>query len=200
MRKSVLEQSWFYLAVIFSFAAGHCIDLLGTWLYQPDFEHEVNPLYLTLKPYGVRPTWTVVICGKVLTVLLAVISVYYFRSYRRACYPDSGGDFRSFTTHFFYGRVLTWKEALWRIPLVRPTLLMILMSWSLGGPYYAWLGYENLAYKYGWWTLGGFWIGSYWFTWGLFICVATVLPMCLLLLFRDYQFTPSLTTSTPAER
>jgi len=47
------------------------------------------------------------------------------------------------------------------MPRFRPVLLLGFAIWSLAGPYYAFLGYDNLAEEYGWRSLGELWLGSF---------------------------------------
>ncbi len=188
MRGSWFDRSWFFPAVIASFVAGNAFDLFGTYLYQPDFEHESNPLYILLKPYGLKLNWPAVIAGKAGVCVICALGLALFLERRRRYYPERPATFRELMTHFFYGRPLGWIESCFKLPRTwTPTLLVIAPIASLGGPYYAYLGYGNLASKYGWWQLGGFWSGRFWWDYGLFVFLTIVIIGFVWLLWQDFQ-------------
>lgn len=187
MRGAILAQPWFYPTVIVSFMIGNALDLVGTYISQPNFEHEGNWLYVTLKPYGLRLTWPLVILGKVLVSVFVAAFLALFLKTRQQYYPRPGVSFREFVTNFFYARTLSWWQMNYKIPRIKPALLWAIFSLSLGGIYYAVLGYENLAVKYHWWWLEGFWLGKYWLGWSSLAYVLLAIPLSLWLLFDDYQ-------------
>jgi hypothetical protein len=188
MRGSWLDRSWFFPVVIASLVAGHAFDLLGTYLYQPDFAHESNHLYTLLKPYGLRLNWPLVIAGKAVFCGLWALGLALFLKRRRQYYPKRPATFRVLMTQFFYGRPLGWFENFFKLPRSwTPGLLGISVIVCLGGPYYAYLGYANLASKYDWWRLGGFWYGRFWWDHGLFIALALDIALFCWLLWRDFQ-------------
>jgi len=188
MRTSWLDRPWFYPIVVASFILGNAIDLFGTYLHQPNFEHEANWLYVTLKPYGLRLNWLLVIAGKTLICVLAPAGLLLFLRLRRRYYPAQRTTFRAFATHFLYGRPLGWTECNDRLPhSATPAVLTLLAIWCLGGPYLAYLGYGNLASKYGWRQLPGFSIGPYWIEWILIIWVPLSIAFLFWLLWDDFQ-------------
>ena len=116
MRGSWFDRPWFYPAAIASFVAGNAFDLVGTYVYQPHFEHESNPIYLTLQPYGLRLSWPMVIAGKAIVCLLCAYGLHLFLILRRRYYPQHRGTFRELITHFIYGRPLVWIESCFKLP------------------------------------------------------------------------------------
>ena len=188
MNGSYFDRPWFYPAAIAILVAGHAFDLFGTYVYQPHFEHEVNPIYLTLRPYGLTLNWPMVLTGKTLICLLSAWGLYLFLRRQRLYYPRYPATFRELITHFIYGRPLGWIESGFRLPRsVVPTVLTLLAAEALSGPYLAYLGYGNLASKYGWWQPGGFWAGRYWIDWAVLIWVPLVFSGLGSQLWRDFQ-------------
>jgi len=188
MQPSWLDRPWFYPIVVATFILGNAFDLFGTYIYQPDFEYEVNPLYVALKPYGLRLNWPLVIAGKILICALAAAGLFLFLRLRRRYYPAQPTTFRAFATHFLYGRPLAWTECNYRLPYsATPAVLTLLAIWCLSGPYLAYLGYGNLASKYGWWQLPGFSVGPYWVEWILIIWVPLSFAFLFWLLWDDVQ-------------
>jgi len=186
---SWLEHPSFFPGVVSTLIVGHAFDLVGTYAYQPNFEHEVNPIYITLKPYGLTLSWPKVIAAKTVYCVLTVCALVFALRKRRRYYPDSTGSFRESFTHFLYGRPITWSETLYRSPKsFVPTLLFVFIAISFSGFYGAYLGYDNLAAKYGWPSLGGFYIGRYWIDYcNLFILPASVV-FTVVLLWDDIRF------------
>ena len=89
MRGAILAQPWFYPTVIVSFMIGNALDLVGTYISQPNFEHEGNWLYVTLKPYGLRLTWPLVILGKVLVSVFVAAFLALFLKTRQQYFITS---------------------------------------------------------------------------------------------------------------
>ena len=196
MAGSWFDRPWFFPTVIAALIVGGAFDLFGTFIYQPDFEHEANPISLTLRPYGLRLNWPMVIVGKALVCIVCACGLRLFLKRRRHYYPPHGGNFRESITYFFYGRSLGWFESLYRWPRsLTPAALSILAIWSLGGPYFTYLGYGNLASKYGWWQLGGIWVGRYWIDWSLPLWLSVECSFLFWQLWRDFQAVPSLEDS-----
>src|ERR1700730_2907070 len=94
MRRSWFDRPWFFPVVVTSFVAGNAFDLFGTYVYQPHFEHEANPLYITLQPYGLRLNWPMVIVGKALICVVAAYGLSLFLKSRRRFYPERPSTFR----------------------------------------------------------------------------------------------------------
>jgi hypothetical protein len=188
MRRSWFDHPWFFPAVIASYAAGNAFDLFGTYLNQPNFEYEANHLYVLLKPYGLRLNWPAVIAGKAIICGLCALGLALFLGRRRRYYPERPATFRELITHFFYGRPLGWIESCYKWPRsLTPSLLAIAAVVCLAGPYYAYLGYGNLASKYGWWQLGGFWSGRFWWDYGLFVFYPIAIAGFFRLLWLDFR-------------
>jgi ABC-type Fe3+-siderophore transport system permease subunit len=200
MRRSWFDRPWFFPSVIAGFVAGNVFDLFGTYVYQPDFEQEVNPLYILLKPYGLRLNWPGVIAGKAIVCGLCALGLALFLGRRRRYYPEHPASFRVLMTQYFYGRPLGWIESCYKLPRSWiPTLLAAAAVSSLAGPYYAYLGYANLASKYGWWQLGGFWYGRFWWNYGLFIAMTLAIVAFCWLLWRDFQAAPAPDAMPPVD-
>src|SRR5262245_19873290 len=139
---SWLDRRFFFPVVAIVLFFGHAFDLVGTYVYQPKFEHEVNPIYLSLKPYGLTLNWPMVIAGKAIFFVLTVVGLWVFLRRRRRYYPSEASTFREMFSYFLYGRSISWIEMLYRWPYsLTPTLLFVLASMSFAGPYYACLGY-----------------------------------------------------------
>ena len=66
------------------------------------------------------------------------------------------------------GSTITARLAIWRhshliaepAEGLKPARAPWLAIGSMAGPYFAILGYDNLAWEYVWPNLGGFWLGS----------------------------------------
>jgi hypothetical protein len=188
MRGSWFDRPWFFPAMIASLVAGNAFDLFGTYVSQPNFEQEANPFYVLLKPYGLRLNWPAVIAGKVIFCGLCALGLALFLGRRRRYYPERPASFRVLMTQFFYGRPLSWFETCYKWPRsLVPSLLAAAPLVGLAGPYYAYLGYGNLASKYGWWQLGGFWYGRFWWDYGLFVFFPIAITLFCWLLWRDFH-------------
>jgi hypothetical protein len=174
--------------------AGHALDLIGTRIAQPQFEHEGNPIYLTLRPYGLRLNWPLVIACKATLCLVAAVGLRAFLVRRRRYYPERVDSVRELVTSFIYGRPLSWLETLYKLPRsVTPSVLTVLAWCALSGPYYAYVGYDNVASLYGWPQLGGFWVGRYWIDWGGLVWMAVLVPWFCWQLWRDFRIKSSTT-------
>ena len=187
MRGAILAKPWFYPTVLITFVIGNALDLIGTYVSQPNFENEANWIYVTLKPYGLRLTWPLVVTGKILLSVFVAAILAVFLKTRQQYYPSAGGGFREFFTHFFYTRSLSWWQTNYTIPRIKPVFLYAFFYLSLGGAYFAVLGYENLAVKYSWWWWGGVWLGNYWLGWSIVAYALLAIPLSLWLLFEDYR-------------
>jgi hypothetical protein len=129
-----------------------------------------------------------VITGKVIVCLLWASGLRLFLSRRRRYYPRHPATFRELIAHFFYGRPLGWIESWYKLPRsVAPSAMTLGAVLSLGGPYFAYLGYQNLAAKYGWWQLGGIWAGRYWLDWGLVVWMSLAIIWFCWQLWPDFQ-------------
>jgi hypothetical protein len=64
MRRSCLSQSMFFPIVVASLVAGNAFDLIGTYVHQPDLQHEGNPIHSLLRRHGYSPGWPKVIAAK----------------------------------------------------------------------------------------------------------------------------------------
>lgn len=171
-----------------SMVLGNALDLVGTYIAQPHFEYEANPLFRFLLAHGVYTGWPGAILGKTIFCLFFTWAVLKFRDKRRIFYPKPGLDFREFITTFIYGRVLTWAETFYRWPKrLQSSLLSIGAIVSLSGPYSGWLGYENIASQWGLWHPKDYSIGSIWIDPLLFPYVLAVMAWFILLLWNDYQ-------------
>jgi hypothetical protein len=187
MSNSWLSRPLFFPVVVASLLAGNAIDLIGTYVHQPEFQHEGNVIYGLLKSRGYSPGWPVVIAAKSAVCVIGAIGLHRFLRKRRTYYRHPSATFREFITQVFYGRPLTWFETFYRIPRFVPTVLGCFAVFSVGGPYFAYLGYENLAGEYGWPTLGGFWIGSLWIDYGVIIWVFSAITWLVWDMWRDYR-------------
>lgn len=192
MPRSWFDRPWFAPAAIAASFAGNAFDLWGTYLHQPRFEHEANPLVVALEPYGYRPTWGPVIAAKLALWLAGSVGLVQFLRRRRGYYPDPPANFREFLTHTFYGRKLGWAESFVKAPRsIGPAVWATLAMLCLSGPYFAYLGYGNLAAERGWWRPGGFAAGRYWFDWGQVAWLAALFPGFAWLLWRDFRAGPA---------
>jgi hypothetical protein len=201
MRRSWFDRPWFFPVVMASLVAGNAFDLFGTYVYQPDFEQEANHLYTLLKPYGLRLNWPMVIAGKAIFCGLCGLGLALFLKRRRRYYPERPATFRVLMTQFFYGRPLGWIESFFKLPKSwLPGLLGVSVVVSLTGPYYAYLGYANLASEYGWWRLGGFWYGRFWWDYGIFIALTLATATFCWLLWRDFQAGDSFDVIRPNDK
>lgn len=187
MRRSLLSRPMFFPIVVASFVAGNALDLIGTYVHQPDFQSEANLIYSFLKGHGYSPGWPEVITAKLVMCVICATGLRQFLRRRRDFYCSPAATFREFITHFFYGRTLLWLQTLYRIPRFLPTLLGLFAVWSVGGPYYAYLGYDNLAAEYGWRSLGGNWVGSVWIDHGLILWAILGSVWLCWDLWRDYR-------------
>lgn len=188
MNSSWLDRPWFFPVAVGSALVGHAFDLMGTYQYQPHFEHEANPLYVALQPYGFRLTWPLVIAAKLVVWLVGAVGLALFLRRRRAAYPPPPATFREFLTGYFYGRPLTWAESFYKFPRsLGPAVWATLALFCLSGPLYLYFGYGNLAARYRWWHPGGFQVGRYWFDWGFVAWAVVAIPAFGWLLWRDYR-------------
>ncbi|MBI5801877.1 MAG: hypothetical protein HZA92_14295 [Verrucomicrobia bacterium] len=177
----------FFSLVVVSLVAGNTFDLVGTFVYQPDFQHEANFIYVFLKRHGYSPGWPEVIAAKLGVCVIFVIGLHQFLRRRRDYYCPSPVTFREFITQFFYGRPMTWFQTFYSIPRFLPTLLCCAVVCSLGGPYYAYCGYDNLAAEYGWRILGGFWVGWLWIDYAVWNWALLAFAWLCWEMWRDYQ-------------
>jgi hypothetical protein len=189
MRRSWLSHSTLFPVAVAVLVAGNAFDLIGTYVYQPDFQHENNPIHALLRRHGYSPGWPEAIVAKLLVCVICAIGFRQFLYKRREYYLGSRASFREFITQFFYGRRLPWLETFYRVPRFLPTLLFCLAICSLAGPYFAFLGYDNLAAQYGWPTLSGFWVGSTWVDYGVVTWVVLTCAWLCWEMWRDYQDT-----------
>jgi len=189
MRHSWLSRSKFFPIAVASLVGGSALDLIGTYVYQPDFQYENNPIYAFLRQHGYSPGWPEVIAAKLGVCVIFAIGLRQFLRKRRDYYRPRPSSFREFTTHFFFGRPLPWLQTFYRIPRFLPTLIYFVAVCSLSGPYCAFLGYDNLAGKYGWRSLGGFWLGSTWIHYGVIIWAVLASAWLCWDMWRDYQDT-----------
>jgi hypothetical protein len=127
----------FFPLVVASLVAGNAFDLIGTYVYQPHFQHENNPIHTLLRRHGYSPGWAAVIAAKLGVCIVFAIGLRQFLRKRRDYYRSPPASFREFITQFFYGRPLGWLQTCYRIPRFLPTLLFCFAMMSLAGPYYA---------------------------------------------------------------
>ena len=188
MPRSWFSHSKFYPVVIGSFAVGIAADLIGTYVFQPWFEHEGNPFYHIATGLGITVTWPRVIAAKVIEFLVCALGLLIFLRHRRTLYPRPPATFSEVIIHLFYGRRLSGLQIFCRLPRLVPTLSVVLAAWSLQGPYYAYLGYENLfGGKYGWPTLGGTFIGPMWMPHAAVIWFGFVVTLFPWAIWQDYR-------------
>lgn len=180
-RSSFLASPKFFSFAIVFLVAGHAFDLLGTYLAQPNFEVENNVLYRWLVTNDYKPGWPEVIMAKTVFCLFFGWTLRLFLIRRRAYYPPPGANLREFLTTFFYNRSLPWMQTLYSFPRDwRPTLLFCGAVIALSGLYPLYLGYSNLAWKYGWWRMSNDYVVG--------ISVATCAVAWLIReLWRDYH-------------
>jgi hypothetical protein len=192
--RSTVRTSWlgcpaFVPAAAMTLLLGNALDLLGTRAAQPNFENEANVVYQALKSHGIAVGWPAVITAKLAVTVLFVLGLCLFLRLRRRYYPPDGCGFREFITTFLYQRPLGWVETLYRLPRnIRPSLLFAAAGAALSGPYYAYLGYENIAVDRGWWVAPSFHIGPVWvdgFVIPYTLAVAAWLSYQLWLDYRD---------------
>jgi hypothetical protein len=188
----------FFPAVVASLVVGNALDLIGTYVHQPGFQHENNPIHAFLRQHGYSPGWPEVIVAKLGLCVIVAIGLRQFLRRRRDYYPPPG-SFREFVTRFFYGRSLSWLQTFYRMPRFLPVLLFCLAVCSLSGPYFAFLGYDNLAGEYGWRSLGGFWLGATWINYGVIIWVILSCTWLCWDMWRDSQSIPQDDTSAQSE-
>ncbi len=177
----------FFPIVVASLVAGNAFDLIGTYVHQPDLQHEGNPIHAFFRRHGYSPGWPEVIGAKVGVCIICTIGLRQFLRKRRDYYRSPPASFREFITQFFYGRPLGWFQTFYRIPRLLPTLLGCFAIWSVAGPYYAFLGYDNLAAQYGWPSLSGFSVGSLWVDYGVLIWVILACAWLCWDMWRDYR-------------
>jgi len=179
----------FFPIVVVSLVAGNAFDLIGTYVHQRDLQHEGNPIYSFLRRHGYSPGWPEVITAKLGVCVICAIGLRQFLRRRRDYYRPPPAPFREFITHFYYGRPLGWFQTFYRLPRFLPTLLGFFAILSVAGPYYAFLGYDNLAAEYGWPSLGGFWVGSLWVDYGVVIWAIFAFAWLCWEMWRDSQGT-----------
>lgn len=185
-----LSRPYFFPLVAATLLLGNAADLVGTYINQPNFEHEGNPLYRWLTGLGYEIDWPEVIAGKASFCLAGLWALRLFLGGRRRYYPSTPMPFREFTTTFLYGRPLSWLETSYRWPARwQPFLLTIGAVAALSGPYMAYLGYQNLANHYDWWRMPYFFVGQ--LAVNSLLIPATLLTCAFVawLLWDDYRFT-----------
>ena len=179
-------------------ASAHAFDLLGTYLYQPDFEHEVNPIYRFLVSRGIDVGWREAILGKTMFTLVTGLMLWYFVKRRKRYYPASGSDFRVFITTYVYGRPLSWLQSLYCLPnkwggfLLYPCGMMPFLSL-----YMFYLGYGNMAAKYGWPDIPSLRVGYDWLDLTMIVFASAVVLVPGWQMWIEYRSMP-LPTKPPA--
>jgi hypothetical protein len=162
---AVISRPAFFPLAVGLLVVGHVLDLAGTYRAQPNFEFEANWLYRLLLSWGIYLGWPGAILGKALSALLMAAALQAALRHRRSFYPAAQGTFGEFLTSFFLGRPLPWAETAYRGRCPRHWLAaMVVVGLTVGvsGPYFAYLGYSNVAATYGWWRAPGFWVGGAW--------------------------------------
>ncbi len=176
----------FFLFTVTTLFIGHAFDLWGTYVAQPNFENEANWIYTFLKPYGFVLTWPLVIATKLVWCVAVSIGLIVFLTHRRKYYPIQAESFREFITHYFYGRSLTWFETTFKLPRFAPVGLFLFAFAAISGPYFIFLGYDNLAVQDDLWRFGGIWLGRYWLDWSGIYWTMAATGIVFWLLWRDF--------------
>jgi hypothetical protein len=167
MRKSWHAHRFFWPIAVTAYVLGNAFDMVGTYINQPHFEHEGNPIYLFLKSHGYTTGWAEAILGKSFCCVLAAVGLRQFIRRRRTYYPPAAVNFGKAVGCFFYGRSHRWYQTFYRLPRLSRLLLGYLAWESLGAPYYVYLGYDNLTGKYSglpkwdWFYVGSVWVAPY---------------------------------------
>ncbi len=187
-KSSLLSRPAFLPVAVGVLILGNMLDLIGTYIVQPHFENEANLTYNALKAHGIYLGWSGAILGKIFVCLVGAWALRLFLIRRRAYYPAGSADFREFITQLFWGRPLSWAETFYRWPRSwRPTFLTLGALFCLAGPYYAYLGYENLAVTYGWWYAPWFNVGRLELDMLLVVFLPALLVWLCWLLWEDYR-------------
>lgn len=188
-----VQSSWlasprFFPMMAVILVVGHTCDLIGTYIGQPNLETEANWIYRAFHSFGYRPGFGWFIAGKVAATVLGLFLLRLFLNKRRSYYPSGATSFRDFILGFLYQRRLTWIQSLYSLPRDwRPLLLYCGAFMGLGGPYYIYLGYENLAVGHGWWTAPDFYIGRISVDSFAIVFVCAVIAVVTWQLWVDYQ-------------
>jgi hypothetical protein len=98
---SLLSNPAFLSGAVAVLILGSILDLLGTYIAQPHFENESNPIHSFLTRRGIDLGWPGAFLGKALYCIVFAYALRLFLIQRNALYPARGANFREFITHFF---------------------------------------------------------------------------------------------------
>ncbi len=187
-KPSLLANPLFFPAAIVTLIIGNACDLIGTYIAQPHFEDEANLVHNFLLSHGYYLGWPGAIFGKTLTCLLFAWGLRLFLTYRRQYYPSSRVSKAKFFSTYLYGRPLNFVQQLYSLPHnYRAALYFIGAVCGLSGPYFFYLGYENLAATYGWWHLPFFQLGQNWIDSAAIVSVILLVFWLRQQIWNDYQ-------------
>lgn len=187
----MISKSWFFSVAVVTIVAAHMFDLLGTYKYQPNFEHEVNPVYNFLVDRGYEVGWPQAFAGKSIVIIGTVLMLRAFVRGRSRYYPEPGQDCRVFITTFVFGRPLSWVKTLYCLPTKWGGFWMLLCgTFVFATPYMFVFGYNNLAGEYGWLYVGYPLMGSHWLDLILILYAVAVLFFTVRQLWVDYNSQP----------
>lgn len=186
--RSLLAAPLFFPWVVAILIIGNACDLLGTYIGQPHFENEANPVHNFLLSHGYYFGWPGAILGKTLVCLLFAWGLRLFLVHRHQYYPPSNIPKGKFLSAYLYGRPLILVQQLYSLPRnYRPGFYFIGAACALSGPYSIYLGYENLAVTYGWWRMPFFILGQNWIDSGAIVFVLLIVFWLKQQMWNDSQ-------------
>ena len=199
MSNSWLAHPRFFLVTMTALVLGNLFDMAGTYLCQPHFEAEGNPIHLMLARRGYAVGWVVVVTAKMAWCLFCGLGMRQFLRRRHVFYPACAPSFREFIGHFFWGRPLSWLETFYRVPRFLPSMLSTVAIIYLLTPIFFYDGYANFASKYGWWRLSGYWFRGFWIDSAVLIGVPSITGFFLFLIWQDFRSIQSKAGKMPVE-
>ena len=193
MKGPLISQRWFFAASVAVMAASHAFDLFGTYLYQPNFEHEVNPFYRFLDSRGFDVGWREAILGKTLFTLVTGLMLWDFVKRRKKYFPPPGSDFVAFNMMFMFGRTFRGLEYIYALPKrLGGSWLYLCGTLPFLSIYTFALGYDNIAAKYGWPEVPSVRLGYDWLDLTLVLFAVAVFCVPAWQLWAEYRLeTPS---------
>lgn len=178
------------LPLIFFAIACHASDLIGTYIAQPSFQQARDPIYLIVKGRESHLDWLSFILIKVGLILTGAVLTWIWVKVSRKFYPDPGESIGKFYVHTYYQRDISLLQSLLSMPKkFTPGLLLLGPVFLLVSPYYAVLGYEQLAPIYGWPMLAPIRISGVFADWSLLPIAVVAYIVAVYIAFLDYRAT-----------
>ena len=180
----LLGRPGFLGKAVLLLAAGNLIDVIGTYAAQPELDLEGNAMFLLARSLGLELGWPHLLGIKLLGIALLSAALRSLLVRRHGFYPMRGSvlTLRAFMRHLLHG------ESDRPDPRRRAFRGMFVGSvLALCGPYFAYLGYQNLAAVNNWWMIPVVGAGGVWLDMGA-VTFGTGAALTLsLLLWQDYR-------------